>query len=72
MTDWLDNNADEKTLPAPLTIHPAPLTLRQWTDEFQARLWQIPNSVRQHKNSNRVAPHPNPSPLIPGARGVKT
>ncbi len=38
MTDWLDNDADEKTLPAHMATHPAPLTFRQWTDDFQARL----------------------------------
>ena len=32
------------------------MTFRLDFDKYQ--------SVQQHKNSNRVAPHPNPSPLI--------
>ena len=51
MTDKLDNDNNEKTLPAPLTIHPAPLTLRQWTDDFQARIGSDFDAMKMKANS---------------------
>ena len=52
MTDRLDNDADEKTLPAPLTIHCAPLTLRQWTDDSPARIGSDCDAMKIETNNN--------------------